>query len=546
MQRFTFVITTFVLIAGNCLISPTAKAETAKRPNIVMIYTDDQCFASLGATGNSDVRTPNMDQLAADGIPFRRHYNSTAICMGSRASVLTGMYEYKTGCNFDHGPMYPELFQQSYPVLLRNAGYRTGFGGKFGFAVTESKSEADGSYDVLPVNQFDSWAGGTGQTNYQTAKNKYLAKYADRYPHSTRAYGAFATDFIGESKSDARPFCLTLFFKAPHRPFTPDPFFDEVYRDVTFSKPENYGRDAAQHLSKQSRLGRQYLTFFHDMGFDPKRYQATMRKYHQLIYGVDYAIGMVRQALRDQGVEDNTVIILTSDNGFFCGAHGMGGKVLPYEEGSKVPLIVYDPRDTSNSPSTNSRQCDELTMTTDIAPTILDLAGQAIPAQIDGRSLKPLLVDSNASLSRESIPLFQMWGAPPTFSMSVVTQKYKYVYWCFGGGMEPAEELFDLKSDPLEMVNIVGDPKHQDQLARLRQRYAEQLKHLQANAVDRHDYRPFATLLDPAIEWDAKAPLVTERMWRHSRALAKQLGVAEQGIAGDQSFDFDQMIRSAQ
>ncbi|MCC9602456.1 sulfatase [Stieleria sp. JC731] len=543
MQRSHLIAFALVSLWAN-VAGTFRNATAAGRPNIILLYTDDQCFRSLGATGTPDVHTPNMDALATEGILFRRHYNSTSICMGSRASVMTGMYEYKTGCNFGHGPMRSETFQSSYPVLLRTAGYRTGFGGKFGFAVSDRANASEGSYNSLPVDQFDSWAGGTGQTNYQTAKNKYLAKYADRYPHSTRAYGAYADDFIAESQSDERPFCLTLFFKAPHRPFTPDPFFDDIYKDATFTLPGNYGREAGKHLAMQARLGRQSLTFFRDMGFDPARYQSTMRDYHQLIHGVDYAIGMIRQALQKHGAAENTIIILTSDNGFFCGSHGMGGKVLPYEEGSKVPLIIYDPRQSTNKPSNSGTTCDQLTATVDIAPTILELAGQPIPDQIDGVSLVPTfttpVVQEPSLPQRDSVPLFQMWGAPTTFSMSVVTQTHKYIYWCCGEKMQPSEELFNLADDPMELVNVIDDPQEQQTLQTLRHRYQSQLAHLKSNAVAYNDYQVFGTLLDAAVPWESKSSLVNQKMWQQYESLAKQLG-----ISPAQYFDFEKVLEAS-
>ena len=267
----------FALLFTLSFVGSTLAEE---RPNVILIFADDQAYRTTGANGNGQVKTPNMDQLARQGVVFDNHYNCTAICMASRASIMTGMYEYKTGCNFSHGPMRPKTWEASFPVLLRKAGYRTGFAGKFGFAVSGGKSESDQSFDVMPISAFDSWGGGRGQTKYETAKNKYIADYADRYPHSSRAYGAFAQDFIKQAKSDDRPFCLSLFFKAPHRPFTPDPYFDPVYEGVIFEKPSNYGRKHGQHLAKQSRLGRQYLSFFNDMGFDEANYQDTMRKYH--------------------------------------------------------------------------------------------------------------------------------------------------------------------------------------------------------------------------------------------------------------------------
>ena len=168
----------------------------ARPPNIVFFFTDDQAYDTIGCYGNPDVKTPNMDELAKRGIVFDRHYDTTAICMASRANVMTGMFEYKTGCNFMHGPLLRDKWRNSYPVLLRQAGYRTAFGGKFGFAVVDRVGQrgSEGRYENLPMADFDFWVGGTGQTSYVTKQNKYLAKYADRYPHSSRAYGAAGQD----------------------------------------------------------------------------------------------------------------------------------------------------------------------------------------------------------------------------------------------------------------------------------------------------------------------------------------------------------------
>ncbi len=183
---------------GLCLFAyqPVFAAEQAgPRPNIVFLMTDDQCFYSLGCYGVRDVQTPNLDRLAADGVTFDKYYVTTAICMASRATVMTGLVEYRTGCNFTHGPLLREHWSRSYPFQLRKAGYLTAFAGKFGFEVADSP-RGTGS---LPSEDFDHWAGGPGQTSYKTADNPALAKYAEQFPHSTLAYGAFGSDFIRDA-----------------------------------------------------------------------------------------------------------------------------------------------------------------------------------------------------------------------------------------------------------------------------------------------------------------------------------------------------------
>ena len=145
-----------------------------KRPNIIFLLTDDQRYDALGCMGNTEIHTPNIDRLADKGVIFDNYYTTTAICMASRAQIMTGMYEYKTGCNFTHGPLSQEKFEESYPMLLRKSGYTTGFAGKFGFAVTPNATDKAGYHtdDVMPIDQFDWWKGWNGQGYYETEKNK--------------------------------------------------------------------------------------------------------------------------------------------------------------------------------------------------------------------------------------------------------------------------------------------------------------------------------------------------------------------------------------
>ncbi|MBT3637680.1 MAG: sulfatase-like hydrolase/transferase, partial [Opitutae bacterium] len=152
----------------------------AKRPNIIFLFTDDQSSYSLGCYGNKDVKTPHIDSLSSSGMTFDHHYDTTAICMASRVNVMTGLYEYRHGCNFDHGPLTEKLWKTSYPIRLRKAGYLTAFAGKFGFDVRKGTGKGQ---KYLPVEDFDKWGGGPGQTNYATAKNPSMKAYAKKYPH---------------------------------------------------------------------------------------------------------------------------------------------------------------------------------------------------------------------------------------------------------------------------------------------------------------------------------------------------------------------------
>ena len=482
--------------------------EENQRPNIIFFFTDDQAYDTQKAYGNPDVKTPNMDKLAADGMVFNRHYNSTAICMASRANVMIGQYEYKTGCNFEHGPMKPEKWKQSFPLLLKEAGYKVGFGGKFGFSIAEDRNNHKEEGEVAK-SDFDFWVGGPAQTHYKTAKNKSLAKYAKAYPHRSRAYGAATIDFMRESVANKQAFCMSVFFKAPHRPVQPDPMFDHIYKDTQFRKLPNYGREAGKHLAAHSRTGRQYPRFVEWGYSEEETYQDALRKYNQLIYGVDYSIGMVLDELKKLGIDDNTVIILSSDNGYFNGSHGLGSKVLPYEESVRCPLIIADPRDKKVAKKGNT---NTLSANVDIPATILDIAGVEIPKEYDGKSLLPVLDNPKKSV-RTSVPITQVWGPDTTHCFSVVDQQYKYVYWYFedtNNDLHPTEELFDLKKDPFEMVNVATDKKYNSALKKMRIKYDKQLAHWKNEGVKYNGYEKYGVLFDRELPWQQKEKTLKE------------------------------------
>lgn len=461
-----------------------ADSNADERPNIIFLMSDDQCTYSMGCYGTPGVKTPNMDRLASDGMIFDNHYVTTAICMASRANVVTGMYEYKTGCNFQHGALVADHWKKSYPMLLRNAGYQTAFAGKIGFEVANQPNEKG----KLPEGDFDAWGAGPGQTSYVTAKNKSMAKYATKYPHATLSYGAFGRGFVKQAAKKDRPFCLSISFKAPHKPATPDPRFDSVYRGITFTKPKNYGRENGKHFAPQSRQGRQYPRF-HSWNYSDK-YNEVMATYYQQIYAIDVAIGMIRKAVVDSGVADNTVIIYTSDNGFLCGSHGYGSKVLPYEESTRVPLIIFDPRHKNSG---KKLRCAALTGNIDFAPTILTLAGIKVPQNIDGANLMKLYDDPKKSI-HDSLTLINVWGPTPTYSLAVVTQHWKYIYWPYEQGkFTRTEELYDLKNDRLELKNLANEKSAASELAKMRKLYDQSVQHWLKHAVPYHKYKKFGS-----------------------------------------------------
>lgn len=218
-----------------------------------------------------------------------------------------------------------------------------------------------------------------------------------------------------------------------------------------------------------------------------------MRKYHQQVYGIDVAVGMIRDELKAQGVEDNTVVFYTSDNGYICGSHGYGSKVLPMEESSRVPLMIYKPDSPLNG---KQIRCDRLTGNIDFAPTILELAGLPVPENMDGKSLLGLLENPEEG-GHEQLAFINVYGAMPTRSLTCITQQHKYTYWWYSDEtMEPVEELFDNRNDPLEITNLAADPDSQSILETMRSRYDKELNKWNSEAVDYNDYQRFGVLFD--------------------------------------------------
>ena len=465
-----------------------ARGRGGRRPNILFMMSDDQRWDAMGCMGNAVIRTPNMDRLAAEGVLFENAFLTTSICMASRASVMLGQFEGRHRCNFERPSnrtiSYAE-FENSYPRFLQRAGYRTGFIGKFGFAVTKEKIlncplKPDGSRDsraqlwkkeeCVPKDKFDFWRGFTGQGSY------FPEGKSSR--HLTRIMSDQAVDFLDGCTAD-RPFCLSISFKAPHGPTQPDPAIGDMYEGVEIPRQAN---DGDRYFEKLPAFVREHWRGrrVYNSEASPQNYQAFMRRYYRCISGIDAAIGRIRDALRRLKLADNTVIIYTSDNGYFCGSKGLGGKALPYEESVRAPLIIFDPR---LGGSMRGRRLSQLAANIDLAPTMLEMAGLETPATMQGASLLPL-VEGRGIEWRDSIFLennFTSHFMPAlrdadeqrdrvaelsVRSRAVRTDRWKYI--CYFEQRPVFEELFDIQKDPMEALDLAGKPEHVATLIRLR------------------------------------------------------------------------------
>jgi arylsulfatase A-like enzyme len=448
--RFTF----FALVAWTLAFS--ARAADAPRPNILFILTDDQRFDSLGCAGNPLIKTPNLDALAAGGVRFTNHFVTTAICNVSRASIFTGQYERRHGIVDFKTPLTPEQWARTFPALLRQAGYRTGFTGKFGVG--------DAPYIASKAAEYDFFRGKPGQGGPLFIDPKDPTR-----THATARFGQDALDFLDGCSKD-KPFCLQVSFNSPHardgkpREFQPDLRDEKLYATDTIPTPETAGDAYYNKLPEFAKHGegrKRWEARFKS----PEMFQATMRDYYRLVTGIDREVGRITARLAEKGLADNTIIVFTSDNGWFAGERGMADKWLMYEESIRTPLIVFDPR---LDKALRGRTIDLLTLNIDLAPTMLVLAGVDVPPQMQGRSLVTML-NGRAQLDWRTSFFYEHHYGPKIIppSEGVRTTRWSYVRWIAPNPV--TEELYDVQADPLEKDNLAADPKYAGVMTEMRE-----------------------------------------------------------------------------
>ena len=491
---------TIILSAASLLHVSAASSP----PNIVFLMTDDQRWDNFGCYGRPEFRTANIDRLAEQGVVFDRAYHAVGICMPSRATVFTGRYLSSHRVGFTH-PYNMTLsksdYDQSYPAQLKKAGYRTGFVGKFGFAVTDEAYPTNGTVRGYNMQKnldpyFDYFAG-TGV---------HVKGPPGRWPHDQRLKEIFDKQRPAEERTlktgdamlhfldthpDDQPFCLSVSFYAVknYRDHDMYPPHVKAFEHVKFPLPQNWvegkntklpkvldgWRGVKQHLSSTStrKLAEPYTRRFAVQG-----------------YSVDLQVGRLVKKLEEMGVLDNTVIIYTSDNGRFQGSHGLTGKAVLYEEAMRAPLVVFDGRLAKEK---RGRRESALVSTADYAPTLLALAGVDVPSKMQGKSLINVLEQKqDSSKWRDAVLMENLFihelhiaGVKkhpdiPGFNdeMVATNQSYRsrgvrterYKYFGYFEHKPVIEELYDLNSDPYEQRNLAANPEYATVLADLRRR----------------------------------------------------------------------------
>ncbi len=415
------------------------------RPNFVFFLTDDQRWDGMSSAGNSVLQTPNLDRIAREGMRFMNMFVTNALCGPSRACFLTGRYSHNHGVR--RNGMALSSKQKTFPEILNENGYETAFIGKWH------------NTDLGRNRNFDYHFGFRGQGQY------YDPVIAENYGPE-KVYEGHVTDILADKAvkfleaEHSKPFCLLVWFKAPHRSFQPAERFKDLYRDETIPKPDNFNDDYEGRPDAVKNANMKIGDFA-----DIPDFQTFVKDYYRCLAGVDENVGRVLEALGRLGMEEDTVIVYSGDNGFFIGEHHFFDKRFMYEESIRVPLLVRYPGMVKAG-----SVASEMVLNVDVAPTLLDLAGiSPLDKDIDGKSFKSLLQGLETYWRQDFLYEYYEYPGPHSArkNRGVRTERWKYIHFF----EEPQEyELYDLQDDPQEMINRINEPEFQPVVERLRQR----------------------------------------------------------------------------
>ncbi|MCX6878093.1 MAG: sulfatase [Verrucomicrobia bacterium] len=452
------------------LLAPLAalQAAAAKRPNILYIMSDDHAAHAISAYGSRLNQTPNLDRLAKEGMRFDRVFAVNSICTPSRACILTGKYSHLNGV-----PVF-NRFDGSQPTVakyLQAAGYHTGMFGKW-----HLESDPTG---------FDKWTILPGQGDYF---NPAFLEAGGR-----RVITGYVTDIITDlsieflkNRPPDQPFFLMCHHKAPHRNWQPDAKHRAMFANKEIPEPatlfdEYAGRTDAirectqkvlENLGSNDTKGPPPAALLGD-ALKRWKYQRYMQDYLACVQSVDDNVGRLLDYLAQAGLAENTLVIYTSDQGFFLGDHGLYDKRFMYEESIRMPFLVRWPG-TVKPGSVQSA----MGINVDFAPTFMEVAGLPVPADMQGRSLVPLLKGERPADWRTSW-YYRYYHDPGDHNTrahyGVRTETHKLIYFW----TKDQWELYDLVKDPAELHNLYQDPAQADTVAKLKaelQRLKKELK----------------------------------------------------------------------
>ncbi|WP_348263754.1 sulfatase [Telmatobacter sp. DSM 110680] len=446
---------------------------TSKRPNIVCIVGEGLRWDELSSTGNKLIKTPNLDRIGREGCTFKNAFVVNALCLPSRATMLTGMYSHTTGAVSNVEGKIPPRFPL-VSDLLQQAGYETAFLGK---------SHIEGA---LMEHNWDYYFGFVGQADYYRPKitegvrGKYgpAKLYEGEYVDTLLTQKAIA--WLKQERT--KPFCLFLWFYAPHAPFYRPKDLVNDLNGVSIPKPKTFDENLNSYKGKpravadaDNKIG--YSEVFSD---DPRSLEELVKNHYVGVEDNDRNMGAVWQELERQKIANNTAVLLSSDHGFFLGEHHLYDKRLMYEPSIRVPMIVSCPGRVQPGSSSN-----EMVLNLDIAPTLLQIAGVAVPAEMQGKSMMPLAEGKGVPWRKDW--LYEYYEYPGFENVrpcrGVRTDRYKFIHFF----VDPQEfELYDLQTDPDEMNNLYGKPEFAELTTQLKDRMTA----LRAETNDTYQYKP--------------------------------------------------------
>lgn len=469
--KFSCGVQLYALVLSMCFSAPgiVLFAQT-KNPNIIFILTDDQRWDAMGCAGNPIVQTPQMDALAKAGTYFRNAFATTPICAASRASILTGLHERTHGYTFQKPRLMQPYADMIYPKLFKENGYHVGFFGKLGVVIDSARQYFD---------QSDFYDRGASPDR----RGYFYKQIGNDTVHLTRYTGHQAMEFIQKAPAD-KPFCLSLSFSAPHgHDNSVDQYYWQVKSSSLYSNtliPEPLLGDDAyfNRLPKEVKEGFNRVRW--KWRFDtPEKYQQMIKGYYRMITEIDHEIGLIRHQLKEKGIDNNTIIIVMGDNGYFLGDRQLADKWLMYDVSIRIPLIIYDPRVKKSS------RIDDMALNIDIPKTMLDMAGINVPANYQGESLVSMLGNSDAHLKRNAILVEHLWDLREIpSSEGLRTDRWKYFRYRL---IDAPEELYDLKNDPLETINLANNPRYKRMLSALRKQCEEKVSRYQSQKLTQDD-----------------------------------------------------------
>jgi arylsulfatase A-like enzyme len=562
--------TALALLASLALVLPALAQEEHGRPNIIFLFADDHGAQAISAYGSRLLSTPGIDRLAREGMLFERCLVTNSICAPSRAVILTGRYSHLNGVIDNALPF--DGTQVTFPRLLQASGYETAIIGKWHL---KSRPAGFDHYEVLP-----------GQGHYYNPDFLTPDGRVRREGHSTSLITERSLDWLRERDSGDRPFLLMCQFKAPHRNWMPAPEHLGAFRDRDLPEPATLfddGSGRASPASRQKMTIARHLTPTYDLssvlppaegqgdagwwrgsfgrmtpaqrkawedafreenaelaaaGLEGEalvrwKYQRYVKNYLRCILGVDQAVGRLLEHLDRSGLAENTIVIYSSDQGWFLGEHGWYDKRWMYEESLRTPLLVRWPR-VVRPGSRSSRIVSNL----DLAPTLLEATGLAVPSEMQGASLLPLLRGEPVEDWREDF-YYHYYEYPGPHAVrrhcGVSTARYKLIHYYEEGEWE----LFDLHRDPDELRSVYGDERYAEvreemrgRLARLQRELGEDAPHAARSELQERFLRERAARIPSRWAWkQGEAPEELE-VWGSPLAAGAVVRLAEGGEAG--------------